>query len=154
MFSLAKVASIAAVGLLSFAGPGVLALPEENCERTDYIHATGEGSESGGYAFCGSKYKEGILVKALEAQADDNGVRGIIVTFTDNSYEQFGEMEFKDVDYSRRQKAEFDPLVDTVTRAEIWANGDNHHDGRAVGRLVFETSNGGRIGELTLLAWH
>jgi hypothetical protein len=149
MLSFAKVASIAAVSFLSFAGPGVLALPEENCEYTDYIHAAGEGSETGGFAFCGSKYKEGILVNSLEVQADDNGVRGMIVTFTDNSYEQYGQMEFDGVDHSRRHKAEFDPLVDTVTKAEIWANGNNHNDGRALGRLVFETSNGGRIGELT-----
>jgi len=145
MFSFTKVASIVAVGFLSFAGPGVLALPDENCERTDYIHAAGEGSESGGFPFCASKYKEGILVKSLEVQADHNGVRGMIVTFTDNSYEQAGHMEFEDVDHSLRQKAEFDPLVDTVTKAEIWANGNNHNDGRAVGRFVFETSNGGKI---------
>lgn len=149
MFSFAKVASVAAVGFLSFAGPGALALPEENCEHTDYIHAAGEGSETGGFGFCGSKYKEGILVKALEAQADHNGVRGLIVTFSDNSYEQYGHMEFSGADHALRQKAEFDPLVDTVTKVEIWANGDNHGDGRAVGRLLFETSNGGKIGELT-----
>ena len=144
--------SAAAVGLISFFANPVSAQdwsvgqPRENCDIPDYAMIQGAGGGDGN-AFCGSKFKEGILVKKIEVQGHYEIIRGITVTYTDNTYDTFGRMDFEDADETRRNTLEFDPTVDSVTKAEIWPNGWNAHGNEGVASLVFETSNGGKIGK-------
>lgn len=154
MVSASKLTSTAYLGLLSLLAPVAYAkgdweigFPRENCDVTDYSHVVGAGSTTEGYAFCASRFKEGVLIKSIEVQGDPNTIRGMVVTFSDNSYEEFGMMDFEDVDYNRRTKIEFDATADTVSKVQLWPNGWNNHDDQAVGKILMDVSNGQTLGE-------
>ena len=70
----------------------------------------------------------------------------MIVTYSDNSYSVHGKMDFPDVDQTKKAKLEFDPTADTITMLQMWDNGGNGNDNHGVGRLIMETSAGGRLG--------
>lgn len=152
MVSFTTLTSAAAVGILSFfvnsasAQDWSVGQPRENCDVPDYAQIQGAGGGDG-LAFCGSKFKEGILIKKIEVQGHYEIIRGITVTYTDNTYDTFGLMDFDGADESRRNTIEFDPTVDSVTKAEIWPNGWNAHGNEGVASLVLEASNGGKIGK-------
>lgn len=151
MVSFTSFTTAAAVGIFSFASVASaqdwsIGQPRENCDVPDYAQMEGAGG-SDGNAFCGSKFKEGILIKKIEVQGHYELIRGITVTYTDDTYDTFGRMDYEDADESRRAELEFDPTVDSVTKAELWPNGWNAHGNEAVGSLVFETSNGGSVGK-------
>ena len=132
-------ASILSVQALAFD------LPMENCDVPDYAHITGGGASEDGEDFCASKFKEGILIKSIEVQGDHEMIRGLLVTWSDNSYEEFGTMDVDDQD--RYAKIEFDATADVVQKAEVWENGHNARTNKAAGGLIFALSNGARLGE-------
>jgi len=54
-------------------------------------------------------------------------------------------MDFKGADPTRRSKIEFDASVDKITKMQIWANGKDGDDNKAIGKLVIEASNGQKL---------
>src|SRR5690242_16550698 len=60
-----------------------------------YVHSAGIGSGRYGYAFCAAKFHDGIFISKLEFQADKKVIRGMIVTFSDGSLYEIGEMDYK-----------------------------------------------------------
>lgn len=150
MVTFSKLAVAAALSLaprLVSAGDYELGLPADNCALDDFALNTGHGSLEQGSAFCIAKWKEGVLIKSIDIQSDHNALRGMIVTFTDDTYEEVGKMDFKGASADRRQKIELDPTVDAITKLQMWDNGWNNHDNKAVGKLILGVSNGQEICE-------
>lgn len=117
--------------------------PKENCEPLpDYAREVGHGTSEDGSKFCASKFKQGILPKMIELQGGIDSLRGMRVTYSDNSFTEVGEMEFHDKDPELYSKIQWDPLGDTVKRLVMWDTAWNHASNRAIGQIILEYNIG------------
>ncbi|KAI9155506.1 hypothetical protein HJFPF1_08090 [Paramyrothecium foliicola] len=140
--------SVLATGLLILGVPFVDAenrdykrgLPKENCEYGDYATGLGTGC-NGGFEICLSKHNEGRLPKKLEFEGDWQAVRGLIVTWTDNTSTEIGSIDYRG-DKTRKATIEWDPTKDRITQLEMWTTARGGTDG-GIGRIRIATSAGG-----------
>ncbi|KAH7322669.1 hypothetical protein B0I35DRAFT_407124 [Stachybotrys elegans] len=107
------------------------------CDVPDFTGLVGDGNGGGG-GWCASKWKQGILINSIRAQADSLSLRGLRIGFTDNTYVDVGAPWSTG---GREGEIRWDPLNDRIKSVETWATGWVG----GMGRLIMETTNDGRF---------
>lgn len=79
------------LALLSSSITSVLAqeIAYAECDAPSFANVVYDGDGKGG-GFCASKWKQGILISSIRAKADSDGVRGLKIGFTDNTFVEYG----------------------------------------------------------------
>lgn len=105
-----------------FAGSAVA----DDCEQGPWTDVFSVGGPGGVNSFCGTKWKDGIVVTGLEVWASKDAVTGVQLYYSDGTDSGlFGKQNDQ-----KTQRVDWDPSNDNISQLKMWGNGRGQYNGR------------------------